>query len=282
MKGFLELLAKRYIAGTARSDAIEVVRRLNGFKIACSIDNLGENVESAEEAEASVAEYRALLSMIDDEGVDSTVSMKLTHLGLDVSEGLAEKNAALIIEGASGFKNFVRIDMEGSAYTQRTIDIFMRLRERFSNVGVAIQSCLLRSGEDVLALMEKGASVRLVKGAYKEPPEIAFEKKEAVDKNFSAIMRVLLLKGNRPAIATHDERLINEVVEFVEEHKIPMDNFEFQMILGIKRTLQKRLAADGYNIRVYVPYGANWLPFITRRLKERRENLLFVIKNILD
>jgi proline dehydrogenase len=282
VKGFLELLAARYIAGTDRSDAIEVVRRLNGFNIPCTIDNLGENVESAAEAEASVAEYRALLSMIKDEGVDSTVSMKLTHLGLDVSEDLAEKNAALIIEAAAGFKNFVRIDMEGSAYTQRSIDIFLRLRERFSNVGVAIQSCLLRSNDDIKVLMEKGASIRLVKGAYKEPPEIAFEKKEDVDKNFSAIMRALLLKGDSPAIATHDEGLINEVVDFVEEHKISIDSFEFQMILGIKRTLQKKLAADGYNIRVYVPYGANWLPFITRRIKERRENLLFVIKNILD
>ncbi len=208
--------------------------------------------------------------------------MKLTHLGLDASVDLAEKNAALIIEAASGFKNFVRIDMEGSAYTQRTVDIFLKLRERFTNVGLALQSCLLRSGEDALVLMEKGASVRLVKGAYKEPPEIAFEKKDDVDKNFSAIMRALLLKGNRPAIATHDEKLINEAMDFVEEHKIPIESFEFQMILGIKRTLQKKLAADGYIIRVYVPYGANWLPFITRRLKERRENLLFVIKNILD
>ncbi|MBI5344901.1 MAG: proline dehydrogenase family protein, partial [Deltaproteobacteria bacterium] len=246
------------------------------------IDNLGENVKSAEEAGNAVREYIVLLDLIAKEKVNSTVSLKLTHLGLDISDDRAIDGVEAVIKKAALYKNFVRFDMEGSAYTERTMEIFLRLRESCDNVGIAVQSALLRSRNDVKLLIEKKASVRLVKGAYKEPAEVAFERKKDVDGNYEFLMKELLLKGERPAIATHDERLIEEAVRFVKEKGIPVASFEFQMLLGIKRTLQKRLASEGYNVRVYIPYGRNWLPYILRRLSERRENIWFVLKNIFD
>ncbi len=172
--------------------------------------------------------------------------------------------------------------MEGSAYTQRTIDIFLRLRDEFANVGCVLQSSLLRSQDDAKCLMDKNASIRLVKGAYKEPPSIAFKDKKDVDQNYSAIMKELLKRGNMPAIATHDERIISEAKRSALENDIPKESFEFEMLFGIKRALQKRLAAEGWRVRVYVPYGKNWLPYMMRRLRERKENIFFVVKNILD
>lgn len=282
MKGLLTLLAKRYIAGVEARDAIETAKRLNSSGLLATIDNLGENIAGEEEARASVREYMLLLGLIENMHVVSTVSLKLTHLGLDISDKLAEDNAKAIIEKAREMKNFVRIDMEGSAYTRRTLDIFLRLRAVYDNAGIAIQSALLRSRDDVRLLIEKKASVRLVKGAYKEPPEIAYQKKRDVDDNFESLMKELLLKGERPAIATHDERLINEALRFARDKDIPPERFEFQMLLGIKRPLQKRLAEEGYKVRVYIPYGANWLPYTLRRLRERKENIYFVLKNVFD
>ncbi|MBI5810831.1 MAG: proline dehydrogenase family protein [Deltaproteobacteria bacterium] len=283
MKGIiLTLFANRYIAGTDKADAVEEARRLNAAGLLATIDNLGENVKSAEEAGNSVREYIGLLDLIAKEKVNSTVSLKLTHLGLDISDGRAFDGVEAVIKKAALCKNFVRFDMEGSAYTERTMEIFLRLRESCDNVGIAVQSALLRSRNDVKLLIEKKASVRLVKGAYKEPAEVAFERKKDVDGNYEFLMKELLLKGERPAIATHDERLIEEAVRFVKEKGIPVASFEFQMLLGIKSTLQKRLASEGYNVRVYIPYGRNWLPYILRRLSERRENIWFVLKNIFD
>lgn len=282
MKRLLALAAKRYIAGERISDAIRAAIKLNSTGILATIDNLGENVSSKKGADGTVREYQRLLDEINITGAASTVSMKLTHLGLDVSDELALKNAERIIAKALSYNNFVRFDMEGSAYTQRTIDIFLRLRDNYPNMGVAIQSCLKRSAGDVELLIERRSSVRLVKGAYKEPPDIAFKDKKDVDGNFEALMKELLLKGNRPAIATHDEKLINEAIRFAKEHDIPADRFEFQMLLGIKRTLQKELAQKGYRVRVYIPYGTEWLPYTVRRLRERKENLFFVLKNIFD
>lgn len=282
MKGVLEFLARRYIAGVGAEDAVSVARALNGSGILATIDNLGENVRTEEEAGASVREYTGLLDLIKSSGVNSTVSLKLTHLGLDISSALARDNAERIIKAASSLDNFVRIDMEGSAYTERTMEIFLHLRSRYPNVGIAIQSSLRRSAGDVRLLIERGASVRLVKGAYKEPPETAFPRKPDVDRNFEILMKELLLKGKSPAIATHDERLLNEAIRFVNENNIPKGRFEFQMLLGIKRTLQKRLALEGYRVRVYIPYGPNWLPYSLRRLRERKENIFFILKNIFD
>lgn len=282
MKGFLIYLAKRYIAGSEAEHAIEVVRRLNADGILATIDNLGENVTTAEEAESSVAEYHRLLTAIDGAGVNSTISLKLTHLGLDISEELAYKNTAMIVEKAGELSNFVRIDMESSAYTEKTLDIFYKLRQRHENVGIAIQSYLLRSAKDIETLIEKEASVRLVKGAYKEPAAVALQKKSDVDENYSRLMRRLLTDGVNPAIATHDEKLIDEAIEFSKGRNIANERFEFQMLLGIRRTLQKELAGKGYRVRVYVPYGKNWLPYITRRMSERKENLFFVLRHIVD
>jgi len=278
----LSFFARRYIAGETRKDAIEAVRRLNGSGVLATIDNLGENVRDASETRESVKEYSSLLDDIDKSNVHSTISLKLTHLGLDISEELTEKNAGTIIEKAQSLKNFVRFDMEGSAYTQKTIDMAVKLHRLYPNVGVAVQSYLKRSSSDIDLLIKEGVSVRLVKGAYKEPPEIAFEDKSDVDKNYEALMKKLLLNGVRPAIATHDEKLINGAIGFAEENNISKERFEFQMLLGIKRTLQKKLATEGYTVRVYVPYGKNWLPYILRRLGERKENLVFVVKNIFD
>ncbi|MFQ5736210.1 MAG: proline dehydrogenase family protein [Thermodesulfobacteriota bacterium] len=282
MKGFLVHLAKRYIAGDELKDAIEAALALNRDGIAATIDNVGENVKDEKKARAAVREYLTLLDGIKRSGADSTVSLKLTHMGLDISEELAEKNTERIIRRAEKLGNFVRIDMEGSAYTQKTIRIFKALHERHPCTGIAIQSALKRSAGDVKALIEAKASVRLVKGAYKEPPVVAFEAKENVDKNFEKLMKELLLKGVRPAIATHDERLIEEAISFAGKNGIKKDAFEFQMLLGIKRSLQKRLAREGFHVRVYVPYGRNWLPYTLRRLRERRENVYFLLKNIFE
>ncbi len=282
MKGLLAFFAKRYIAGEERKDAIRVVRHLNSQGILATIDNLGEHVREPSHAEDAVREYLGLLDDIMDGGVNSSVSLKLTHFGLDISDEIAEGNLRVIIKKASELNNFVTFDMEGSRYSQRTIDTFLRLHEKYTNIGIAIQSYLYRSQMDVRLLIEKGASVRLVKGAYKEPAQIAFPKKRDVDKNFEELMKSLLLKGNYPAIATHDERLINEAIRFADENGIPKERFEFQMLLGIKRKLQKRLADSGYKVRVYIPYGADWLPYTLRRLSERKENLFFVIKNLFD
>lgn len=278
----LSFFARRYIAGETGKDAIVAARILNGSGIRATIDNLGENVKDASETKETVKEYLSLLDEINKANVNSTISLKLTHLGLDISEELTARNAGTIVEKALSLKNFVRLDMEGSAYTQKTVDMALRLRGLYPNVGVAIQSYLLRSAADVDLLIKEGVSVRLVKGAYKEPPEIAFEVKSDVDRNYETLMKKLLLNGTRPAIATHDEKLINGAIRFAEENSIPKDRFEFQMLLGIKRTLQKKLAEEGYTVRVYVPYGKNWLPYTLRRLGERKENFLFVVKNIFD
>lgn len=275
-------LAKRYIAGLHRDDAVQAAKRLNGLGIKAAIDCLGENVRDEGGARASVDEYTGLLVLIDSSGVDANISLKLTHMGLDVSEELAASNAGKIVESAGKLGNFVRFDMEGSPYTQKTMDIYLSLRARHPNVGIAVQSYLKRSREDIRLLIEKGASVRLVKGAYREAADIAFADKADVDGNFSALMKELLLKGNKPAIATHDERLINEAVAFARDRGIPSGAFEFEMLLGIKRELQRKLAFDGYNVRVYCPYGTEWLPYTLRRLRERRENIYFVLRHVFE
>jgi len=278
----LTFLAGRYIAGATRGDAIKVVKRLNRKGLLATIDILGENVQDKEEADANTNEYLSLLEDIKKEGVLSTISFKLTHIGLDISDELARKNAEKIIKRTEELRNFARFDMERSVYTQKTLDIFLEVAKKHQNAGIAIQSSLKRSADDIKLLIGKRASVRLVKGAYKEPPDIAFESKKDVDSNFSALMKELLSKGVYPAIATHDVRLIDEAKRFAVENKITKDRFEFQMLLGIKRTLQKKLADDGYRVRVYVPYGKNWLPYVLRRFRERKENIWFVIKNIFD
>ena len=285
---FLAPLAKRYIAGADRHDAIEAVRALNAHNINAAISFLGENVTTSEDARTAAGEYLEVLELIASTGVRANVSLKLTHMGLDIRQGcnpsdeLAFENAGAVVKKALVLKNRVRFDMEGSRYTQKTINLFLRLRASFPNVGIAIQSSLIRSRQDVELLIEKKASVRLVKGAYKESAAIAFQKKKDVDANFERLMKELLLKGTMPAIATHDERLINAAVGLAKANGIAKEKFEFEFLLGIKRELQKRLAGEGYNVRVYCPYGARWLPYTLRRLRERKENVWFVLKNMFD
>lgn len=282
MSRILAWFAKRYIAGEKQDDALNAAKNLNARGIRATIDNLGEDVLDAKDAERGVEEYLNLVQAIRKSGVDSNVSFKLTHLGLNISPLMAEKNAETVIKKASGLKNFVWFDMEGSKHTENTLSIFSRLHAKYPETGIAIQSYLYRSETDVSKLIKENAAVRLVKGAYKESPDIAFPVKKDVDKNFSALMKRLLLSGAYVAIATHDEKLVNEAKKIASENKIPEDRFEFQMLLGIKRTLQSRLAKEGYRVRVYVPYGTHWLPYTMRRMTERKENVWFVLKNILD
>jgi len=282
MKDPVSYFARRYIAGETREDAVRVAGELNENGISATIDNLGENVRDTIEAMNGLDEYRALLRAINEAGVDSTTSLKLTHLGLDQSQPLAIKNVSAILKKAAKYNNFVRVDMESSAYTGAAIECVIELHKEHPNVGIAVQSYLLRSKADIERLIEEGVSVRLVKGAYKEPPDIAFAEKTRVDENYSTLMKELLLHGNNPAFATHDEALIAEAKTFAKENNIAKDAFEFQMLLGVRRKAQLQLAEEGYRIRVYVPYGKEWMAYIMRRFKERKENVWFFIKNIFE
>ncbi|MBI5886135.1 MAG: proline dehydrogenase family protein [Deltaproteobacteria bacterium] len=278
----LSLFAKRYIAGITIDDAIRAGRGLNDAGLAAAIDNLGEDAASVEEAASAVAEYLSLIDAIAASRIDADISLKLTHLGAGISAAMAERNAGIILNKAAEHGIFVRFDMEGSRHTQTIIDVFRSLHERYPNSGLAIQSYLRRSASDIAMLTGLGASIRLVKGAYKEPPDIAFADKREVDANFSALMKTLLVSGTNPAIATHDERLIEETKRFAVANGISKDRFSFEMLLGIKRSLQRRLAAEGYRVRIYCPYGPDWMAYTARRLRERKENIWFVVKNIFD
>jgi len=282
MSRILSYFAKRYIAGEKQEDAINTAKELNERGIKTTIDNLGEDVKDAKDAARGVEEYMSLVEAIRKDRVDANVSFKLTHLGLDISPLMAEENAETIIKKAVELKNFVWFDMEGSKHTENTLSIFSKLHAKYPETGIAIQSYLYRSAADVTKLIKENAAVRLVKGAYKESPDIAFPEKKDVDGNFSALMKRLLLSGAYTAIATHDEKLVNEAKKIASGNKIPRDHFEFQMLLGIKRTLQSRLVEEGYKVRVYVPYGTRWLPYTMRRMTERKENVWFVLKNIFD
>lgn len=282
MSRILSWFAKRYIAGETMEDALNVAKNFNAKGILTTIDNLGEDVLDAEDAARGAEEYLRLVRAIRKSGVDSNVSFKLTHLGLDISPLMAERNAERLVKKAVELKNFVWFDMEGSKHTENTLSIFSRLHAKYPETGVAIQSYLYRSAADVTKLIKENAAVRLVKGAYKESPDIAFPEKKDVDGNFSALMKRLLLSGAYVAIATHDEKLVNEAKKIASENNIAKDRFEFQMLLGIKRTLQSRLVEEDYRVRVYVPYGTHWLPYTMRRMTERKENVWFVLKNILD
>ncbi|MCX7945008.1 MAG: proline dehydrogenase family protein [Deltaproteobacteria bacterium] len=276
---FLIIFARRFVAGEELSEAIPSIKRLNDKGIMTTIDHLGENVTSEEIARAAADSYLEILDIIEREKLNSNVSLKLTQMGLDLGDDFCFSNVERIVEKAYKLNNFVRIDMEGSKYTQRTLDISYRLFEKYGNVGVVIQSMLLRSEDDIKELNKRGIRVRLCKGAYKEPEAIAFQKKEQVNENYIKLMKMLLTEGKYPAIATHDEKIINECKRFVKENKIDSSRFEFQMLYGIRRDLQVSLVKEGYRMRVYVPYGKEWFPYFYRRLRERKENVFFVLRN---
>ena len=279
-------LSSRFVAGTGVEDALRVTAVLNRAGLSVSIDNLGENVTTAEEARQAAELYRQLLCEVSRKKLTANVSLKLTHMGLDVDPQLALDNVEALVSQAATMDplNFVRVDMEGSAYTDRTLDLVSKLHEKPENrqrLGAVIQSYLRRSEKDVARLLEHGIRIRLCKGAYNEPPEIAFQAKAEVDANYVRLMRTLLKSGVYHGLATHDENIVREAQVFAKRENISKDSFEFQMLYGIRRDLQQELVRDGWRMRVYVPFGAEWYPYLMRRLAERPANLLFVLKNLL-
>ncbi len=274
-------LARRFVAGETLDDAIAVTRTLNARHISVSLDHLGENVADAREAKAAAADYIETLDRIHGAGLEANISVKLTALGLDIGTELARANLARVLRRAGEQGIFVRVDMEGSAYTQRTVDLVTDLRREFANVGTVLQAMLYRTPRDLEHLVERKIRVRLVKGAYLEPPSLAYPKKADVDEAYLHLMRRLLEFGAYPAIATHDETMIDEAKRFAAEKGIARARFEFQMLYGIRRDLQDELAGEDYNTRVYVPYGTQWYPYLTRRMAERPANLVFVASNML-
>ncbi|HLJ89414.1 MAG TPA: proline dehydrogenase family protein [Candidatus Angelobacter sp.] len=276
-------LSRRFVAGTTLEDALRVTQALNQLGLSVSVDNLGENVTNAEEAHQSSQLYSQLLSQMRSMGLDGNVSLKLTHMGLDLDDNLAYEIAASLVQRAAQFNNFVRIDMEGSAYTEKTLNMVYRLHATpglAGHVGAVIQAYLFRSEKDIEHLLAEGIRIRLCKGAYKESPQIAFEKKSDVDANYVHLMKALLKSGVYHGIATHDEKMVQATIEFAREEKIPASSFEFQMLYGVRRDLQQQLIKEGWRCRVYVPFGTEWYPYLMRRLAERPANAIFILKNL--
>lgn len=273
-------LAKRFVSGHNIDEAVAAVRKLNEQGITATLDVLGENVTERKTAEAAVSNYLQTLDAIGQSNIRANISLKLTQMGLDIDPDFCHANLVRICEKASALSCFVRIDMEGSDYTQRTLDLFFDLFQRHKNVGIVIQAYLHRSLKDIQQLIDLGARVRLCKGAYKEPASLALQKMPEIRENFKKLSESLLLKAGYPAIATHDDELIGWVKSFTASHGIGKEKFEFQMLYGVRPDTQRKLAAEGYNMRVYVPYGTHWLPYFYRRLRERKENVYFVLKNL--
>ncbi len=274
-------VTRRFIAGENINDAIEAIRALNKLGIAATFDHLGESTTSEAEAESDVREYLHVLDRIEATGVNSNVSVKLTQLGLDIDPDFCLGNTDQIVQAAKRHNNFVRIDMEDSPKTDATLGIFRRLYAEHGNVGIVLQAYLYRTEKDIEEVLSLGARIRLCKGAYQEPESVAFQDKSDVDANFVKLMGRLLQSGIYHAIATHDEKMISATIEFALRNNIPKDAFEFQMLFGVRRDLQLKLAADGYRVRTYVPYGEYWYPYFMRRLAERPANVWFVLKNLL-
>ena len=276
-------MASRFVAGETIDEAIPAVRALNARGITASLDLLGESVHHEEEARTTARSYLEILDRIKAEKLDANVSLKLTAMGLDVSEDLCVANVQMVLERARDYDSFVRLDMESSEYTERTLQMFEhRLYPSYpKNVGIVLQSYLRRSVADVELANRLGCRVRLCKGAYQEPPSVAFPDKRDVDQTYVRCMHALMTDGNYPGLATHDERIIAEAKRFASERKIPPDRYEFQMLYGVRRDLQERLVRDGYRMRVYVPFGTQWYPYLMRRLAERPANVAFMTGNVM-
>jgi proline dehydrogenase len=280
--GFFKKLTTRFIAGENIDEVIPFIRQINSENASASFDHLNEAVGSADEAEQEVLEYLNILAKIDEQRIRSNVSIKLTQFGLGIDPELAYQNARRVVVEAERRGNFVRVDMEDSSVTQVTIDIFKRLRAEFglNTVGIVLQSYLYRTLTDAQELVKLPARIRICKGAYNEPPEVAFPEKKDVDANYIKVMQLFLSSGTYHGIATHDPKMIDATIEFATREGIGKEKFEFQMLYGIRRDLQRQLARDGYNIRIYVPYGKHWYPYFMRRLAERPANIWFVLKNL--
>jgi proline dehydrogenase len=276
----------RFVAGTEIADAVRATQAINRAGMSVTIDNLGENVTNPDEARQSAQLYHQILDAIAAENLNANISLKLTHMGLDVDETLARDIVSgLVTKGASmNPPGFVRVDMEGSPYTQRTLDFVHELHRMPGNansVGTVIQAYLKRSESDVEKLLSEGIRIRLCKGAYKEPPEIAFAAKSDVDASYVKLMKILMKSGIYHGLATHDETIIHQAQAFATSEKLSRDSFEFQMLYGIRRDLQRRLVRDGWRLRIYIPFGTEWYPYFMRRLGERPANVLFIARNLL-
>jgi proline dehydrogenase len=279
---YFKKITTRFVAGDTIDETIPIIRQLNAENCTASFDHLNESVGSAAEAENEVAEYQNILTKIDETKIRSNVSIKLTQFGLALDPELAYRNARRVVEDAHRRGNFVRVDMEDSHVTQSTIDIFKRLRSEFdlNTVGIVLQSYLYRTLADAQELIKIPARIRICKGAYLEPPEVAFPDKKDVDANYVKVMQLLLSSGTYHGIATHDPKMIDATIDFAKREGIGKEKYEFQMLYGVRRDLQRQLARDGYNLRIYVPYGKHWYPYFMRRLAERPANVWFVLKNL--
>lgn len=274
-------LAKRFVAGETLDQTMPKVSELNGLDIKVTLDLLGENVNDRETADSTLQHYIDLLDGISAQGVDSSISIKLTMLGLDINRDYCRDNLFKLLDAAKKHDQFVRIDMEGSDYTQVTIDLFKEaFREYGKHVGIVIQAYLHRSKQDIDDLASIGADVRLCKGAYKEPERIAIQNMPAIREAYKEYAKVLFAKTPYPRMATHDDELINWILDYTTEQGIGASRFEFQMLYGLRLNTCRKLVEDGYNVRVYVPYGTMWVPYFTRRLKERKENIWFVLSTM--
>jgi proline dehydrogenase len=277
---FFRDTAFRFVAGETLDNAIQAVRQANRQSISATLDLLGENTRTPEDARSACKDIIGILERIRLENVDCNVSVKLSQLGLGLDMDLAFENLLRIVQCARDHGNFIRVDMEDSPYLQRTLEVVTRVHAKLDNVGTVIQSYLYRSEQDVLDLLEKRIRIRLVKGAYLEPDNIAFRKKKDTDANFIRLMEMLLVSKIYHAIATHDETMINATKEYARSRDIPRSQFEFQMLYGVRRDLQLRLVQEGYPVRVYIPYGQRWYPYFMRRLAERPANVFFIARNL--
>lgn len=293
---FSRKMARRFIAGETLEEAIAAVKILNQSHIFATLDHLGEFTSDRADARRATGDILEILDAIDQHSIQSSISIKLSQIGLAISVEFCVENLRKILQQARLHNNFVRIDMEDSSTVDDTLEVFNTAREEFENVGIVIQSYLYRSENDVHELLKTGSRIRICKGAYNEPPEVAYPEKSDVDSSFDRISRMLLQASSKfdfsvisedghfppiPAIATHDEARIEFVKQFAGEINLPKDRFEFQMLHGIRRDLQDALVADGYNVRVYVPYGTQWYPYFMRRLAERPANVWFLVSNLL-
>jgi proline dehydrogenase len=273
-------LIKRFIAGEDLETAIRVTRQLNQEGFLAALDYLGEDTHRVEDAEYAAEQYITLLEQIHKSGVTACISIKLTQLGLDLGDDIARRNLEKVLAAAGELNNFVWVDMESSKHTQAILDLFCQMYPNYPNSGTVLQSYLYRTPQDLERLIALGARIRLVKGAYAEPKEVAYPDKRSVDRQFKIQMEQLLEKGNEPAIATHDTRLISHAKRYAAELGLGKTQFEFQLLYGISRELQKRLVAEGYRTLIYVPYGEQWYPYFSRRLAERPANLYFILRSL--
>ncbi len=274
-------MSHRFVAGETLDEALQAARACNDMGMHATLDYLGENVSTAADAQKARDAYLEIFDRIAQERLHANVSCKLTQLGLDLSVEFCEGLVLSIAERAAAYDSFLRIDMEGSNYTQRTVELVKRVRTQTPAIGTVIQSYLYRSETDIQDLLAYGCRIRLCKGAYKESEEVAFPRKADVDGNYERLMRMLLPSGFYHGIATHDPRMIAQTIRWAAEKQISKDDFEFQMLYGIRTDLQRQLVRDGYRLRIYIPYGRDWFPYVMRRLAERPANMMFFLRNFL-